>query len=90
MCRACTFLTRETGKGESELALCAGCYAAFCVEGKNGDEFGVSHGLMKEEDFVSRHGEHSDYYLASLAKRATLQGVDPYQYASHLASMNID
>lgn len=26
MCRACTFLTRETGKGESEVALCRECY----------------------------------------------------------------
>jgi len=90
MCRACEFLTRETGKGESELALCAACYAAFCVEGRPGDEFGVSHGLMKEEDFVMRHGEHSDYYLANFAKSATLQGVGPYEYASRLASLNID
>jgi hypothetical protein len=72
MCRACTFLTRETGKGESELALCVACYAAFCVEGKPGDEFGVSHGLMKEEDFVMRHGEHSDYYLAKSATQTAV------------------
>lgn len=26
MCRACTQRTRETGKGESEVALCRSCY----------------------------------------------------------------
>ncbi len=61
MCRACEFLTRETGKGESELALCAACYAAFCVEGKPGDEFGVSHGLMTEDAFFAKHGEHDTH-----------------------------
>lgn len=36
MCRACMFLTRETGKGESEVALCRECY-----EGEPGDDLEV-------------------------------------------------
>ena len=36
MCRACTFLTRETGKGESEVALCRECY-----DGEPGDDLGT-------------------------------------------------
>ena len=33
MCRGCSFLTRETGKGESEVALCRECY-----DGEPGDD----------------------------------------------------
>ena len=36
MCRACTLLTRETGAGESEVALCRSSY-----DGEPGDDLSI-------------------------------------------------
>lgn len=54
MCMACSLMTRETGLGESDLRLCAACY-----NGKPGDEVAVSCGLLTEDAFFAKHGEHS-------------------------------
>lgn len=84
MCRVCTLLTRETGLGESDLALCRSC-----CEGKPGDEVAVSCNLMTEDAFYAKHGEHSLRHKHR-TEQITLQGVDPYEYASRLASLNCD
>ena len=55
MCRACTFLTRETGKGESEIALCAACY-----DGKPGDKAMVASGQMTQEEFDVKWAEPAE------------------------------
>lgn len=49
MCMACSQLTRETGKGESDLRLCVECY-----DSKPGDEVALSCGLMTKEEFDAK------------------------------------
>lgn len=54
MCRACLYFTRETGHGESEVALCRECF-----DGKPGDEVLVANDQMAEDEFFRKHGTHS-------------------------------
>lgn len=87
MCEACTRRTRETGKGESDLRLCLECY-----EGKPGDEVAVRCGKMTADEFIAKWGDAPARSVSELVARyqPQPQSTDPYKYASHLASMNID
>lgn len=50
-CDFCHKDTRETGEGESDLGLCADCYA------KAGDCNSVSDGTMTREEYIAKWSE---------------------------------